>query len=114
MLRPKVSKTIIACEDHKAPPDEAPPLQPAKLAYTIKQVRVMVGISRTNLCKAIKDGELKAEKYGRRTLILAEDLQRWIYSWRQPSKNSVVCQGRNRREIKTQTLSLSHSSEPFH
>jgi len=54
------------------------PVDPAKLAYTIKEVRQLVGIGRTTLYQAIGANELRAVKRGRKTLVLARDLQAWI------------------------------------
>src|SRR5260370_22256830 len=48
--------------------------------FSIVQACEAACIGRTALYEAINAGELIAHKRGKRTLILAEDLQRWIKS----------------------------------
>lgn len=49
-----------------------------KPIYSLAEVRALVGVGRTTLHKAIRDGQLRAIKIGGRTLVLAEDLYRWL------------------------------------
>ena len=51
-----------------------------QLAYNVLEACQAARIGRTNLYEAIRSGELRAVKYGKRTLILAEDLRRWLES----------------------------------
>jgi excisionase family DNA binding protein len=63
------------------PRDPPPSIDPERLAYPLKEVRKLIGVSHATLYRAIKIGELRAMKCGHRTLILAKDLQAWIDSW---------------------------------
>jgi excisionase family DNA binding protein len=62
-------------ESREAHPSPSPQrLNPPKLAYSIKEIRELIGISNSSIYKEIGEGRLRAVKRGNRTMILASDL----------------------------------------
>jgi excisionase family DNA binding protein len=50
------------------------------LAVTIAEACALAREGRTSLYESIREGRLRAVKRGRRTLVLAEDLRRYVES----------------------------------
>jgi excisionase family DNA binding protein len=50
----------------------------ARAAYSISETLALTGLGRDKLYKLINEGKLPARKAGRRTLVLASDLQRFL------------------------------------
>jgi len=51
-----------------------------KLAYSIAELPAIVSLGRSHIYEEIKAGRLRTVKAGRRTLVLADDLQTWLLS----------------------------------
>lgn len=51
-----------------------------QLALTVAEACAAARIGRTTLYEAIKNGDLVAAKYGRKTLIRVDDLRGWLAS----------------------------------
>lgn len=51
---------------------------PQTLTYSIDDTSKVTGICKTKLYEAIRKGELKAKKFGRRTMILRSDLESFL------------------------------------
>ena len=49
-----------------------------KISFSIKEVCELTGIGQTKIYDAINQGFLKAKKFGRRTIILKEDLETFL------------------------------------
>ena len=81
----------IATRPHKEPErapqptQETPPIHSPtenRLAYSIKEVRSLTGLSNATIYAAIKKGFLRSTKAGGRTLILTRDLKTWMDGWK--------------------------------
>jgi excisionase family DNA binding protein len=59
-------------------PDIAAPLTAGKIAHSIDGACEAADVGRTSIYEAIRAGDLKARKLGRRTIILDEDLRAWL------------------------------------
>jgi excisionase family DNA binding protein len=63
------------------PPPAPPPviaLPSEKIAYGIKEAAIALGVSKTTIWRAMKEGKLSSVKVGNRTLIKTEALQAWL------------------------------------
>lgn len=48
------------------------------LAFSINQVQEVSGLGRTKIYELLKSGDLPAKKMGKRTLVLASDLETFL------------------------------------
>jgi excisionase family DNA binding protein len=49
-----------------------------KLAFSVEETSIRTGLGRDRIYAAIRDGDLVARKFGRRTLITPDALQRFL------------------------------------
>jgi excisionase family DNA binding protein len=78
-LREVAVQLEIASADGLQAPKERVALAGPKLGYSIGEITKMLPVSRSTLYEQIKSGALVARKIaGRRTVILRDDLERWI------------------------------------
>ena len=49
-----------------------------KMAFSVDEAAMRAGLGRDRIYTAIRNGDLVARKYGRRTLITSEALQRFL------------------------------------
>lgn len=49
-----------------------------QLAYSIKAAAIVTSVSTTTIKQEIASGRLRARKAGRRTLVVREELERWL------------------------------------
>ncbi|ANW06198.1 hypothetical protein LMTR13_37460 [Bradyrhizobium icense] len=59
-------------------PSDLPSIQ--REALSIAEACAVAGIGRTKIYQAINDGNLKARKFGKRTLVLRDDLREFLAS----------------------------------
>jgi hypothetical protein len=50
------------------------------LAHSVESIPGKTGIGRTSIIKAIREGQLLARKMGRRTIVVDDDLRKWLNS----------------------------------
>lgn len=49
-----------------------------KALFTVRELKAETGLSHTKIYQLIRSGDLKAKKIGRRTVVSAVDLQKFI------------------------------------
>jgi|HubBroStandDraft_5_1064220.scaffolds.fasta_scaffold110325_2 excisionase family DNA binding protein len=52
---------------------------PARLGYSIEEFAELTGVSRSSVYKALRSGCLTARKIGKRTIISAEDAEKYLH-----------------------------------
>lgn len=61
------------------PSEQQPPHE--RLSYRIADLPRITGIGRSTIYEAIAAGKLRAVKNGRATIVLSDDLKRWLASF---------------------------------
>jgi excisionase family DNA binding protein len=73
-------------------------MKSSALAHSIPEACSIACVGRTALYEAIQSGALRAVKRGRRTLILDEDLRRWVQSLPSIATKSIQPKGSNNND----------------
>jgi excisionase family DNA binding protein len=73
-------------------------MKSSALAHSIPEACSIACVGRTALYDAIQSGALRAVKRGRRTLILDEDLRRWVQSLPSIATKSIQPKGSNNND----------------
>jgi excisionase family DNA binding protein len=55
-------------------------MQPPRRALSVHEAAKSAGVGRTKVFEEIRSGRLVARKVGRRTIVMAEDLETWLKS----------------------------------
>jgi len=82
-------------------------MKPDRLAYNVYEACELLSVGRTTLYSAIKKGDLKTCKVGRRTLISAESLKLWLETL--PTSLEVKAQASNNNRGAAMNKALSAS-----
>lgn len=78
MLRP-LSQEVQQKREAGPPNTERSPLElPKKMAYSIKEITALCAVSRSLIYREISEGRLRIVKLGKRSLVLAADLEAWM------------------------------------
>jgi len=65
-------------------------MENSTLAYSVPEACTIACAGRTSVYEAIRSGALRAVKRGRRTLILPDDLRRWVETLPAVTEKSVA------------------------
>jgi excisionase family DNA binding protein len=79
--RPDIPPPMPITSEKPGGPGATLKVDSGRISYGIKEASQKTGVGRTSLYQAISTHQLRAVKYGRRTFILAKDLQAWTDSW---------------------------------
>lgn len=72
------------CKQELPPPSEAETRNqnrtraPPIIACDVDEIQIMTSLGRTKVYEAISARQLRAKKFGRRTIVLMSDLQAWL------------------------------------